>query len=733
MGNKDRHEISKLMALLLFGLLLRLVAGRQSLINDGILMSGYDEYYHMRRILYTVTHFPNTLWFDSYLDYPHGMNLTWPPFFDQLSAALALALGQHNQPGVETVAAFLPVVLGGAAVVVVYYMIREVFDRNTALLAAFMTAIAPYHILKTMIGATDHHCLEVLLLLASLLFMVLAFSRRSQGQIFAAASGVMMAGLAYTWSGALIYLGIFLAYAAVQMIVDLISGTSSKENMVKLLVAFGVALIIMLPFWNASWLFISFLGIVAIIVAMLIMFAVSYLMAVQRAHWVAFPFIILALIFIPLLISKFLGDPFNLDALIQYGYNYLFGGEMVGKIAEAEPLFSSSVGWDLILNLLFSLSGLAAFAIYLARANVERRSGLLLLFTWSTLSILLTIGQVRFLYISTIAMGIMISFLYFWIWNIIQKHRSRISRGYARPLAVALLIILILPTAIEAMSVTHSVPAIAGDWYDSLIWLKENSNSTSFYDCPEKSPEYSVMSWWDYGNWVLYEARRPVVADNFQVGVADSAKFYLSENEETSTAILDARRSRYVFVDYDMLYGKLPAVVAWANENLSSYLRVVDKGSSLAVTATSRLVNTTLARLYFLNGAGMGHFRLIYESPIDMRAGTPKSKVKIFEYIPGALIRVSDGTGQRVEASLAMITNQGEAFKYFNEGVPKDGKYEIRVPYSTEPKYGTYAVGQYKIFSENESDMKVQNISVNEKDIYEGKIIDVVFKANDSS
>jgi oligosaccharyl transferase (archaeosortase A-associated) len=733
MSRKERLEIGKLMALLLFGLLLRLIAGRQSLINEGIMMSGYDEYYHMRRILYTVNHFPDTLWFDSYLDYPHGMNLTWPPFFDQLSAALALALGQHNQPGVETVAAFLPVVLGGAAVVVVYYMIREVFDRNTALLAAFMTAIAPYHILKTMIGATDHHCLEVLLLLASLLFMLLAFSRHSQGQIFAAASGVMMAGLEYTWSGALIYLGIFLAYAAVQIIVDQISGTSSKENMVKLLIAFGVALIIMLPFWNAPWLFISFFGIVVMIVAILIMFAVSYLMAKQGDHWIAFPLTIIALIFIPLLISKFLGNLFNLNALIQFSYNYLFGGGMVGKIAEAEPLFSISLGWDLILNLLFSLSGLAAFAIYIARANVERRSCHLLLFTWITLSIILTIGEIRFLYLSTIGMGIMIAFLYFWIRNIIQKHRSRISREYAKPLAVALLIILILPTAIEAISVTHSVPAIAGDWYESLRWLSENSNSTSFYDCPEKSPEYSVMNWWDYGNWVIYEARRPVVANNFQAGITDSAKFYLSENEETSTAVLDARRSRYIIVDYDMIYSKLSAIAIWANESLSSYLVAVDQGSSFVVLPTSRFVNTTLARLYLLNGAGMGHFRLIYESSTYMRATPPKSKVKIFEYVPGALIRVTDGQGQRVGALLNIVTNQGKAFEYVNEGSLKDGKYEIRVPYSTESTYGTHATGQYEIFSENEGDVKIQNINVSEQDIYDGKIIYVVFKENDSS
>jgi asparagine N-glycosylation enzyme membrane subunit Stt3 len=119
-------------------------------------------------ILYTVNHFPRTLRFDSYLDYPKGMNLTWPPLYDQLSATISLVLGQHNQQNVEMKAAFIPPVLGALAVVVVYYMVREAFKRNVALLAAFMAAIAPSHLWRSMLGATDHHSLGVLLFLLAL-------------------------------------------------------------------------------------------------------------------------------------------------------------------------------------------------------------------------------------------------------------------------------------------------------------------------------------------------------------------------------------------------------------------------------------------------------------------------------------------------------------------------------------------------------------------------------------
>ena len=101
---RRRSEPAELFAVLILGLLLRLFAGRNSLTENGVLLPGYDEYYHMRRILFTANHFPNTLWFDSYLNYPQGLEITWPPLFDQISAALCVAFGQHSKAGVEMVA-----------------------------------------------------------------------------------------------------------------------------------------------------------------------------------------------------------------------------------------------------------------------------------------------------------------------------------------------------------------------------------------------------------------------------------------------------------------------------------------------------------------------------------------------------------------------------------------------------------------------------------------------------
>ena len=143
MDRENRNEPIEILTIVIIGIALRLIAGRNTLIQGGVLFDGYDEYYHMRRILFTISHFPNTLWFDSYLNYPKGMDLTWPPLYDQLTAAIAHITFSRTQGAAEMIGAIVPVLIGAVAIAVVYFMIREAFGRNIALLSAFMTSIAP--------------------------------------------------------------------------------------------------------------------------------------------------------------------------------------------------------------------------------------------------------------------------------------------------------------------------------------------------------------------------------------------------------------------------------------------------------------------------------------------------------------------------------------------------------------------------------------------------------------
>lgn len=734
MDKGKRSEPLELLAVVIFGLVLRFLAGKNFLTENGVLLPGYDEFYHMRRILYTVQNFPATLWFDSYLNYPHGWENVWPPLFDQICAAFCLLSGQHTRPGVEMAASFVPIIIGTIATIVVYFLIRETFDHNTAILASLMTVLAPAYLQYTSFAAMDHHSLEVLFLISSLLFLILAFCRREKRYIFAVMAGLSIAALAYTWHGAVLYLAIIPAYASIEMTIALKEKRSWQQTAVVLLAPLAVAIILILPYRNAPWLGPSFAGITAIFMATALITVLCYLIARRNMSWKAFPVsvIVLFLAFVLLLYSGI----FELGGLIKFGLELIWGGGWVGKISEAEPLIYDMLTLKQVafsglgVNLLFAAAGLTALLISIKKSQGCRRQGQMILLLWAAFAIILTFGQLRFLYMSTIAMGILISILFFYILSLIKGRLGESNPRMILPAILVLLLVLTLPTIAEVVNaVTYSQSMVKGDWQESIAWFKENSNATSFFDAPKETPEYSVMSWWDYGNWIMYLAERPVVANNFQAGWEDAAEFYLSESEENASALLDERGSKYVFVDHSMAYGKLGAIANWANEDLTTYFRAEDySGSQITVIPTQRLFNTTLGKLYYFDAAGTSRFRLIYESKTFLGENPAKAMIKIFEYVPGALIRVRTGADQKVGCVLNMTSNQNRPFIYANQAQPKDGVLEMRVPYSTESRYECRAVDPYLVFFGNEKGVSMKNVNVSEDDVLKGRIIEVAFQ-----
>ena len=518
---------------------------------------------------------------------------------------------------------------------------------------------------------------------------------------------------------------------------ELRKGGSFLKTIPTLLVAFFLALILVLPYRDTPWMNPSFLGLAAIFVALAAMLALALVIEKRNISWKAFPLAILAISLLFLLLSKPLGGLFGLENLIRAGLGYIWGGGMIGRIGEAEPLifdmetFIEVVFSWLGLNILLSLAGAAATINYMRNQEGRKRSALLFFLVWAVFSIVLTLGQSRFLYISTIYMGALISVLIFYTLDFFEKALEEDGKKVPRALAVALIVLLVLPTAIDGISFARNTPpAVAGDWYDSLSWLKDNSNATSFFADPKAMPEYSVMSWWDYGNWILYLSERPVVANNFQSGVDDAVRFYLAdlaENETEATKIMDARGARYVFTDYSIVYGKLPSLAEWADEDVSSYMELEVYGTQVSAMPKERFFNTTLGRLYLVDGTGMGRFRLIHESSTILGGDPGKSEVKIFEYVPGALLRIHADPGENGGALINMTSNMDRRFTYANQATRNGDTLEVRVPYSTENESETHALDPYLVFSGNENGVKIQNVQVSEEDILLGRTIDLAF------
>jgi asparagine N-glycosylation enzyme membrane subunit Stt3 len=482
---------------------------------------------------------------------------------------------------------------------------------------------------------------------------------------------------------------------------------------------------------------ISFFALAAYIIGLIALFALSLLFAERKILWIAFP-VISGILFAVLLMASLsllyrVPGSFSTDTLIQAS-QYLFGG-MGGKVSEAQPLlfsfeilFSEHIFSNLGWTLLFSILGLFTVFYYMSRAEESKKSGLLLFSVLSTSLLIFTLGQIRFIYFFNIIMCILISNLFVQMF-VFAENKNWLQGPKKNVISFILLIILVLPFASEIIALSNQNPPIAEDWYETLNWIRSNTNSTSWYDDPSSRPEYSVMSWWDYGNWIIYQGMRPVVANNFQayMSIQDAGKFFLSNNESSAIEMMDARGSRYVITDYDMLYSKLYALAIWSNEDPSIYLNVKDFGTHVVAEPTEKLLETTLAQLHFRDAAGMGRFRLIYESPNKVGKNNPYNKVKLFEYVPGAMIRIQSEPNQTLGVILNLTSNQRRSFQYFNMGIPTKNGYEIRVPYSTEPRYETHAQNPYLVMLKNSEGFRTRNVDISEKDVLEGRTVRVNF------
>jgi dolichyl-diphosphooligosaccharide--protein glycosyltransferase len=170
-----------------------------------------------------------------------------------------------------------------------------------------------------------------------------------------------------------------------------------------------------------------------------------------------------------------------------------------------------------------------------------------------------------------------------------------ISR-YLRPryvsgvLAIVVVFFLAFYPNIEPAMNTARHPAGPGeDWHDSLVWLRDNTpdpfeDPDFYYELYERPPvgegydypesAYGVMSWWDYGHWIMRIAHRIPNSNPFQAGAREAALFFTAQDESSANELLDERGSKYVIIDFEMATTKFYAMAIWAGESQSQFFEV---------------------------------------------------------------------------------------------------------------------------------------------------------------
>jgi oligosaccharyl transferase (archaeosortase A-associated) len=215
-----------------------------------------------------------------------------------------------------------------------------------------------------------------------------------------------------------------------------------------------------------------------------------------------------------------------------------------------------------------------------------------------------TFMQPRGAWVRVIVVGIAIFFLVFFpsigLWKEAPtKIGEGLYIGYTRQLAEA------------------SPPIIDRGWYTACLWLKDNSpepfDDPNFYyelylprdefEYPETA--YGVMSWWDYGYFIMQIAHRIPNANPGQAHAVEAGQFFTAQNESSANMLANELGTKYVMIDYAMATpAKFYAMVDWAGKSLNEFYEVyyVPTEQKWTYLFYPAYYNSTVVRLYNFDG-----------------------------------------------------------------------------------------------------------------------------------
>ena len=628
--------IYAIILLMIFGvaLALRVCLPYESVfVGDWVRFGLNDPWYHMRLVENLVQHFPHRIAFDPFTLFPYGQHVPFAPFFDLLLGFViwVIGLGAPSQHTIEVVGAYFPAVLGALVTIPVYFIGKELFNRNVGLLAAGLIAILPGEFLfRSLLGFTDHHVAEVLFTTITALFLILAIKSAREKEttfshiwrrdwrnakkplIYALLTGLALGIYLLSWIGGLLFVFIIAAYIMIQYIVDHLRGKSTDYLCIIGVPIFLVALIMVAPlFSQLSW--VREICIASLIIGVLtfpVLSGVSRLITYMKMRRAFYP-VALAVLGLAGLGLFYAIDPSLLSSML--GRFSIFTPTTAGRtIAEVQPLFSISGVLTLLhyftADIFLALIALGLLIYAVVREGSSEKTFLVI---WCLIMLAAMLGQRRFAYYFAVNVALLAGYL---SWRILEwsylttapskrekrkrkaakrkeparSIRSYLSTRYVWTAVVAIIVFLVAfyPNIGAAMNTARNPSGPDEAWHSSLLWMRENTpdpfGDPGFYyelyerplageryDYPESA--YGVMSWWDYGHWITRIAHRIPNANPFQAGVGGAASFFTAQDEASASQILDNKGSRYVIIDYQMATSKFYAMPIWTGASSSQF------------------------------------------------------------------------------------------------------------------------------------------------------------------
>ncbi|WP_251342961.1 oligosaccharyl transferase, archaeosortase A system-associated [Haloplanus halophilus] len=248
-----------------------------SYVRDGtVYFSGNDAWYHLRTVEYTVRHWPFTMPYDPWTNFPYGTNAAqFGTLYDQIiaTAALVVGLGSPSSDLIAKTLLVAPAVFGALCAVPVYAVGKRLAGRTAGVFGAVVLLLLPGQFLQRgLVGFADHNVAEPLFQTIAVLGLMIALAVATREKpvwelvvdrdldalrrplVWSVAAGAAVAVYMWVWPPGVLLVGIFGTYLVYQLVSDYVTGGSPEPVAFVGVVSMVVAAILMLlQFEEASF------------------------------------------------------------------------------------------------------------------------------------------------------------------------------------------------------------------------------------------------------------------------------------------------------------------------------------------------------------------------------------------------------------------------------------------------------------------------------------------------
>jgi asparagine N-glycosylation enzyme membrane subunit Stt3 len=220
-------------------------------------------------------------------------------------------------------------------------------------------------------------------------------------------------------------------------------------------------------------------------------------------------------------------------------------------VTEEFPVFFSYGKFD--LNTIWLYFGITFYIVLVGlgwlvyRYIKDRKPVDLVFLIWTLVSLAMMIGRRRYDYYFAINAAIISAFVLISVAQYLSINKSTMVK-----IGVVVAIAVCLPLIRADVYISTADTYMPKDWKSTTQFLKEQSNKKAYLN--GELTNFGVLSWWDYGYWIIEESHLPTYCQGSERDSEGS--ILVSTEPEKAVASLRTLNIRYVVVDEDMLTSK---------------------------------------------------------------------------------------------------------------------------------------------------------------------------------